>query len=408
MVASAETILEPKLHGKRRRASISSVSSVVKKSSSMNSETGIWSTLMHREAAEVNGGPTRLDDQQFGSSGDLSIDHCSLSIDGNVDWQAIETRTNGTANANVTSQTVWGAAYINAAVLQGTYSAGVIQPNSRIYFLQDANWDTTAIVGCNSTTGTWGVTQRYVYSPYGTITVLNADWSTPPTGTQPLVDNLYQGVTLDSVAGLYYARNRNYSPSLGRWINQDPAGYINGANTYQFVVGNPVGNVDPIGLYSAQTLAEIIWNETSGIYPQYNPTGQQNYTNYNAGSQAELNAAREQLGIIVSENPMHAGPAHPPGPKAPPWAQKEWRYTLAAAAKANKFLRGVPPGTKSGPMPQFFMWPSNNGKAPNPGHKGNPWPYQRQPSGVYGPFRIPVQVGDVPKGNNIYIFVYEK
>jgi RHS repeat-associated protein len=161
-------------------------------------------------------------------------------------WQAIETRTNGTANSNVTSQMVWSAAYINAAVLQDTYSAGVIQPGSRIYFLQDANWNTTAIVGLVS--GNWQVVQRYVYSPYGTITVLNADWSTPPAGTQPTVDNLYQGMALDPVTGLYYARNRNYSPSLGRWINQDPAGYINGANRYQFVMGNPVGNVDPLGL----------------------------------------------------------------------------------------------------------------------------------------------------------------
>ncbi len=163
-------------------------------------------------------------------------------------WQAIETRTNGTANSNVTSQMVWSAVYTNAAVLQDTYSGGVIQPNSRIYFLQDANWDTTAVVGYNSPTGTWGVMQRYVYSPYGTITVLNADWSTPPAGTQPTVSNLYQGMTLDSVTGLYYARNRNYSPSLGRWINQDPAGYINGANTYQFVMSNPAVNTDASGL----------------------------------------------------------------------------------------------------------------------------------------------------------------
>ena len=178
-------------------------------------------------------------------------------------WQAIETRTNGTANANVTSQTVWSAAYINAAVLQDTYSAGVIQPGSRIYFLQDANWNTTAIVGLVS--GNWQVVQRYVYSPYGTITVLNADWSTPPAGTQPTVDNLYQGMTLDSVTDLYYARNRNYDPSLGsvlrqepksrlsagvahREINQYPLQYINGANTYQFVVSNPVNAVDPWGL----------------------------------------------------------------------------------------------------------------------------------------------------------------
>jgi RHS repeat-associated protein len=65
--------------------------------------------------------------------------------------------------------------------------------------------------------------------------------------TQPLVNNLYQGMTLDAVTGLYYERNRDYSPSLGRWMEQDPAQYINGANTYQFVNSSPVGNVDAEG-----------------------------------------------------------------------------------------------------------------------------------------------------------------
>ncbi len=67
--------------------------------------------------------------------------------------------------------------------------------------------------------------------------------------TQPLVDNLYQGMTLDTVTGLYYERNRDYSPSLGRWMEQDPAQYINGANTYQFVDSSPVGANDPSGEY---------------------------------------------------------------------------------------------------------------------------------------------------------------
>ncbi|MGC8561464.1 MAG: hypothetical protein ACP5O1_12405, partial [Phycisphaerae bacterium] len=49
----------------------------------------------------------------------------------------------------------------------------------------------------------------------GTITVLNSDWGTPAAGTQPLVDNLYQGMTLDAVTGLYDDRARDYSPSLG-------------------------------------------------------------------------------------------------------------------------------------------------------------------------------------------------
>ncbi len=39
------------------------------------------------------------------------------------------------------------------------------------------------------------------------------------TGTQPLVNNLYQGMTLDAVTGLYYERYRDDSPTLGRSNN---------------------------------------------------------------------------------------------------------------------------------------------------------------------------------------------
>ena len=76
----------------------------------------------------------------------------------------------------------------------------------------------------------------------------DADWSKTPTGTTPLVNNLYQGMSYDAVTGLYYERARWYSPSLGTWISQDPLHYINGENTYQFVGSSPVGNIDPQGL----------------------------------------------------------------------------------------------------------------------------------------------------------------
>ncbi len=70
-----------------------------------------------------------------------------------------------------------------------------------------------------------------------------------PTGAVPMVNNLFQGMPLDSVTGLYYERARWYSPSLGAWVSQDPAGYINGADTYQFVGDGPVGRVDAGGLF---------------------------------------------------------------------------------------------------------------------------------------------------------------
>ena len=78
-------------------------------------------------------------------------------------WQVIEVRTDGTAAANVSEQMVWSAAYVNAAILQDSYANGVIQPNERLYFLQDADWNTTAVVGYDPTSGTWNVVQRYVY-----------------------------------------------------------------------------------------------------------------------------------------------------------------------------------------------------------------------------------------------------
>ncbi len=201
-------------------------------------------------------------------------------------WQLIEVRTGGTAAANVTVQMVWSAAYINAPVLQDVFSAGVIQPNSRMYFLQDANWNTTAVVGYDASTGTWNVVQRYAYSPYGNIQILNPDWIPTPAGTVPMVSNLYQGMPLDPVTGLYYERARWYSPSLGTWISQDPAGYINGANTYQFVGSDPVGGVDPSG----RTVVGLGGSVSGDVGP------------VNVGASAVLATNGSQNGLVLSIN----------------------------------------------------------------------------------------------------------
>ena len=58
---------------------------------------------------------------------------------------------------------------------------------------------------------------------------------------------VYQGGRKYPVTRLYHFDHRDYSITLGGWIDQDPAGYANGANTYQLAVSNPVGNVGQVG-----------------------------------------------------------------------------------------------------------------------------------------------------------------
>ena len=57
----------------------------------------------------------------------------------------------------------------------------------------------------------------------------------------------------DPESGPYYLRNRMYAMdtdgiSIGRWLQRDPLRYIDGTNTYEFVMGNPVANTDASGL----------------------------------------------------------------------------------------------------------------------------------------------------------------
>ena len=159
--------------------------------------------------------------------------------------QVIEERWNGTASNDVQYQYVWSASYVNAMILRDTYSGGTLQANSRIYTTYDVNYNVTSLVGYNSTTQSWGVVERFDYTPYGTVTVLSPSWTAATDAYN--WQYMYQGGREDPITGLYHFDHRDYSTSLGVWTSQDPDGYINGANKYQFVESSPVNWVDPSG-----------------------------------------------------------------------------------------------------------------------------------------------------------------
>jgi RHS repeat-associated protein len=62
----------------------------------------------------------------------------------------------------------------------------------------------------------------------------------------------------DYDTGLQYNRARYYDPMIGRWMSEDPLGFGAGdENLYRYVANNPVGAVDPTGLFDALVHAQM-------------------------------------------------------------------------------------------------------------------------------------------------------
>ena len=156
--------------------------------------------------------------------------------------------------------------------------------------------------------------------------------------TQPPINHLYQGLTLDAVTGLYYERNRDYSPSPGRWMEQDPAHYINGANTYQFVDSSPVGNVDPGGLKYTMTggdmdslehaVVERLWSDGSTNGPGWTKEGAAAFVSYELNLERAGSAALA-AGINLITSPIGAAKGITPSAKK------------VAKGVAKHYLKGV-------------------------------------------------------------------
>jgi len=159
----------------------------------------------------------------------------------NESWQVLEVQKGGSANPY--EQYVWGIQYVDAPVVrfQDSDTNGTL--NNTLYYTYDAQFNVTALIEPDG-----DVVERYVYDPYGQVTIYDGTWSS--TRASSSFDNciMYCGYWFDKESGNYIARRRYLTPPLGRWLTTDPIGYGDGMNWYQYVGGAPTVAVDPDGL----------------------------------------------------------------------------------------------------------------------------------------------------------------
>jgi RHS repeat-associated protein len=155
-------------------------------------------------------------------------------------WQVLEERVGGQAQV----QYVWSPVYVDALVLRDRDADSNGSLEERLWVQQDANFNVTALVD-----GSGNVVERYVYDPYGSVTILAPNWTVRASSSYDWV-YLHHGGRLDGTSGLYHFGIRDYSSSLGRWAEMDPLGFAaRDNNLYRAVANSPTNATDPSGLF---------------------------------------------------------------------------------------------------------------------------------------------------------------
>ena len=139
------------------------------------------------------------------------------------------------------------------------------------------------------------VLNHIVYDSFGNTTSQTNSSNTMLMG--------FDGYQYDSLTGLYYANARYYSPTLGRFISQDPSGFSAGdSNLYRFVGNHPTYSTDPTGLYEGGSSSNN-FGGSSLIAPWLNLGG-----NTSTGSSpVSLTASQVNAGNQIINNAIGSG-----------------------------------------------------------------------------------------------------
>jgi RHS repeat-associated protein len=142
---------------------------------------------------------------------------------------------------HVLSETLTGTGVQREYVWLGDMPLAVFDATSgtsRTYYVHVDHLDRPVMMTNASKTVVW----KASYEPFGAVREI--------TGAAAL-DLRFPGQWFQLESGLAYNWNRHYDPTLGRYIQPDPLGFVDGPSIYGYAGQSPLMRVDPTGWITA-------------------------------------------------------------------------------------------------------------------------------------------------------------
>lgn len=99
------------------------------------------------------------------------------------------------------------------------------------------------------TSSTGSTPNAYIHDSYGNLMSFTATLQNP---------FIYTGREYDNETSFYFYRARYYDSAIGRFISEDPIGFIGSSNLYSYVRNSPMDLTDPLGLCPANRTREYL------------------------------------------------------------------------------------------------------------------------------------------------------
>jgi RHS repeat-associated protein len=136
--------------------------------------------------------------------------------------------------------------YIDEVLSRNAHPYGLILAMQ--YYTHDHLYSPAALASYNGFT----VLERYEYDAYGRVQILSSGFSVL-SSSQYANPFAFTGRQLDvldngNLHHMHY-RHRDYCPTLGRFLQHDPLGYVDGMGLYEYVKSNPIIEKDPKGTH---------------------------------------------------------------------------------------------------------------------------------------------------------------